>query len=155
MTQTGVPLHGRPGQLPLPAFKVELAPPDLSAWLAGNTGIAGFTSYAAEAPGPHVLLLALMHGNELAGAIVLGYRFVIFLILNCGFSIRCLRRYSLHLRRLIVKRSWARLSIHSFTSSATRNELFLSLTVTLIRPNFSFTDSSVSSSIFRRYCLPR
>ena len=71
MTQTGVPLHGRPGQLPLPAFKVELAPPDLSAWLAGNTGIAGFTSYAAEAPGPHVLLLALMHGNELAGAIVL------------------------------------------------------------------------------------
>ncbi len=66
-----MPGHGRPAQMPVPAFKVELGPPDLSAWLAGNTGVAGFTSYAAEVPGPHVLLLALTHGNELAGAIVL------------------------------------------------------------------------------------
>ena len=52
-------------------FAVEVAAPDLAPWMAGNTGVPGFTSFAAAAPGPHVLLLALTHGNELAGAIVL------------------------------------------------------------------------------------
>jgi predicted deacylase len=61
----------RPRQAGLPSFAVDIAAPDLSPWLAGNTGVAGFTSFAAEAPGPHVVLLALMHGNELAGAIAL------------------------------------------------------------------------------------
>jgi predicted deacylase len=56
---------------PLPRFEVRLAPPDLTPWRAGNTGIPGFTSFAARAPGPHVALLAITHGNELAGAIVL------------------------------------------------------------------------------------
>ena len=55
----------------LPLFEVRLPPPDLAPWRAGNTGIPGLTSFAAEAPGPHVLLLALMHGNEYAGATVL------------------------------------------------------------------------------------
>jgi predicted deacylase len=54
-----------------PGFPVEIAAPDLAPWLAGNTGVPGFTSLAAEAAGPHVVLLALMHGNEIAGAIVL------------------------------------------------------------------------------------
>lgn len=52
-------------------FPVRIAPPDLAPWRAGNTGIPGVTSHAAAAPGPHVLLLALMHGNEFAGAVVL------------------------------------------------------------------------------------
>ncbi len=56
---------------PLPHFPVEIAAPDITAWLAGNTGIAGVTSFAAAAPGPHVVLQALTHGNEIAGAIVL------------------------------------------------------------------------------------
>ena len=55
----------------LPCFQVGIEPPDLAPWRAGNTGIAGFTSHAAEPAGPHVLLLALTHGNEFAGAIVL------------------------------------------------------------------------------------
>lgn len=55
----------------LPHFDVALAAPDLSAWREGNTGIAGFTTRAGPAPGPHVALIALVHGNELAGAIVL------------------------------------------------------------------------------------
>jgi predicted deacylase len=55
----------------LGSFPVRIAPPDLAPWRAGNTGIEGVTSHAAAAPGPHVLLLALMHGNELAGAVVL------------------------------------------------------------------------------------
>ena len=56
---------------PLPRFDVQLRAPDIRRWLRGNTGIAGFTSFAAPAPGPHVLLLALTHGNEIAGAIAL------------------------------------------------------------------------------------
>ncbi len=71
MSGSGSPSHGRPGQLPVPAFKVDLTAPDLAAWLPGNTGIPGFTSHEAPLPGPHVVLLALTHGNEIAGAIVL------------------------------------------------------------------------------------
>lgn len=65
------PGPGMPRQAKLPQFEVRIAPPDLAPWLAGNTGIPAFTSFAAAAAGPHVLLLALMHGNEYAGAIVL------------------------------------------------------------------------------------
>jgi hypothetical protein len=55
----------------LPSFPVALAKPDLSRWLPGNGAVPGFWSFAAPAHGPHVLLTALMHGNEIAGAIVL------------------------------------------------------------------------------------
>ena len=54
-----------------PEFEVRLAPPDLSAWMPGNIGLPGFTSLRSGAPGPHVALIALTHGNEFAGAIVL------------------------------------------------------------------------------------
>ncbi len=53
------------------SFEVALAPPDLGPWREGNTGVAGVTSYAAESPGPHAVLVALVHGNEFAGAIAL------------------------------------------------------------------------------------
>jgi predicted deacylase len=56
---------------PLPRFEVQLRAPDITRWLAGNTGIPGFTSLAGPAPGPHVVVLALTHGNEIAGAIAL------------------------------------------------------------------------------------
>ncbi|HTT80455.1 MAG TPA: succinylglutamate desuccinylase/aspartoacylase family protein, partial [Stellaceae bacterium] len=38
---------------------------------AGNTGIEYVTSFAAAAPGPHVLVMGLTHGNEICGAIAL------------------------------------------------------------------------------------
>jgi hypothetical protein len=57
--------------LPLQDFKVDLCPPDLADWAAGNTGIAGVTCRDSGLPGPHVALLAIMHGNEIAGAVVL------------------------------------------------------------------------------------
>jgi predicted deacylase len=56
---------------PLPAFKVHLSRPDISRWVAGNTGIPGFTTRDSGRPGPHVAVLSLMHGNEIAGPIVL------------------------------------------------------------------------------------
>ena len=55
----------------MPRFEVTLTPPDLRPWLAGDGDIPGFVTCRAAAPGPRVLLLSLMHGNEFAGAIVL------------------------------------------------------------------------------------
>src|SRR5580698_9419790 len=55
----------------LPEFKVRICRPEISPWVAGNTGIAGITTRDSRQPGPHVALLSLMHGNELGGAIVL------------------------------------------------------------------------------------
>jgi predicted deacylase len=57
--------------VPLPEFKVRLSAPDLTAWIPGNSGFAGVITRDSGQPGPHVALLSLMHGNELAGAIVL------------------------------------------------------------------------------------
>src|ERR1700712_913746 len=55
----------------LPHFEVRLTPPDLDAWLPGNCGVPGFQHFETGRPGPHVLITALMHGNEIAGSIVL------------------------------------------------------------------------------------
>ncbi|MDW8445038.1 MAG: succinylglutamate desuccinylase/aspartoacylase family protein [Acetobacteraceae bacterium] len=52
----------------MPPRRVEIPAPDLEPWLPGNVGIPGVWSFAAEAPGPHVALVALVHGNEIAGA---------------------------------------------------------------------------------------
>ncbi|MBB2191608.1 peptidase M14 [Gluconacetobacter azotocaptans] len=56
---------------PLPRFSVEIPPPDLSRWQRGNCGIPGVIHLEASRPGPHVVLTALIHGNEYAGATVL------------------------------------------------------------------------------------
>jgi len=53
------------------ATPVELDPPDLTRWRAGNTGIDYVWSFTTAAPGPHVMLSALMHGNEICGAVAL------------------------------------------------------------------------------------
>jgi predicted deacylase len=47
------------------------AAPDLEPYRAGNTGIPYVMSFAAERPGPHVMLMALTHGNEICGAVAL------------------------------------------------------------------------------------
>jgi predicted deacylase len=55
----------------LPHFDVAVSPPDITPWRDGNTGVPGFTTRDSGRPGPHVVLVSLMHGNELAGAIAL------------------------------------------------------------------------------------
>ena len=55
----------------LPHFEVHLIGPSLDPWLAGTTGIRGFTSFDSATPGPHVCITALVHGNEIVGAIAL------------------------------------------------------------------------------------
>ena len=53
------------------AYRVELTPPDIEQYRAGNTGIDYVTSFVAGEPGPHVVVTALTHGNEICGAIAL------------------------------------------------------------------------------------
>lgn len=52
-------------------FPVEVSPPDLTPWRDGNCGVPYFHSFDSGRPGPHLLITALTHGNELSGAIVL------------------------------------------------------------------------------------
>lgn len=62
---------GQPLPSVLPSFDVRLTAPEIGDWVPGNTGVPGFTTRDSGKPGPHVGLLALAHGNEIAGAIVL------------------------------------------------------------------------------------
>jgi predicted deacylase len=52
-------------------YTVELTPPDISAYRAGNTGIEYVTTFAAREAGPHVAVMGLTHGNEICGAIAI------------------------------------------------------------------------------------
>lgn len=58
-------------QPPLPQFEVRVSKPDIADWLPGNTGVKAFTTRDSGQPGPHVALIALTHGNEIAGAIAM------------------------------------------------------------------------------------
>jgi predicted deacylase len=48
---------------------IEVAFPDLSRWAAGNAGVPYVWSFDAGERGPHVVVQALTHGNEVCGAI--------------------------------------------------------------------------------------
>ena len=52
---------------------IEVAFPDLGRWATGNTGIPYVWTFGTERAGPHVLLQALTHGNEVCGAIALDW----------------------------------------------------------------------------------
>lgn len=64
------PGPARPGS---PTPIVELTPPDISPYRAGNTGIPFVTSFDSGIDGPHALVCALTHGNEISGAIALDH----------------------------------------------------------------------------------
>lgn len=53
------------------SYPLELSPPDIERHRPGNTGIEWLWSFEAAEPGPHVMLSAVVHGNELCGAIAL------------------------------------------------------------------------------------
>jgi len=56
-------------------YPVELSPPDITRYRRGNTGIEYVTTLDSGVPGPHAMITALVHGNELCGAIILDYLF--------------------------------------------------------------------------------
>src|SRR5688500_1604172 len=48
---------------------IGVLPRDLSAYRQGNTGIDYVHRFASGKPGPHVLVNALTHGNEICGMV--------------------------------------------------------------------------------------
>lgn len=52
-------------------YPVDLLPPDIESYRAGNTDIEFATTLDSGRPGPHVLVTAITHGNEICGAIAL------------------------------------------------------------------------------------
>lgn len=50
-------------------YPVEVQPPDIASYRVGNTGVPYYTTIDSGRPGPHVLINAVTHGNELCGAI--------------------------------------------------------------------------------------
>jgi predicted deacylase len=57
--------------MPEPHYAVELRAPDIERYRSGNTGVDYVTTLAGGSAGPHVLVTALTHGNEICGAIAL------------------------------------------------------------------------------------
>ncbi len=55
-----------PGATP---YRVELAPPDITPYKSGNTGVPYITTFDSGKPGAHVMVNAVTHGNEICGAI--------------------------------------------------------------------------------------
>jgi predicted deacylase len=55
------------------SYPVNIAPPDISAYRAGNTGIDYATTLDSGVAGPHTMITAVVHGNELCGAIALDW----------------------------------------------------------------------------------
>ncbi|MFP6734575.1 MAG: succinylglutamate desuccinylase/aspartoacylase family protein [Rhodospirillales bacterium] len=56
-------------------YPVELVAPDIEAYRKGNTGVDYVTTFDSGIPGPHVMINAVTHGNEICGAIALDYLF--------------------------------------------------------------------------------
>lgn len=49
--------------------RIETIFPDIRPWAGGNTGIPYVWTFASSVPGPHLCVNALVHGNEVCGAI--------------------------------------------------------------------------------------
>ena len=50
---------------------IEISPPDIAAYRAGNTGVDYVSVFDSGQPGANVMIQALTHGNEFCGAIAL------------------------------------------------------------------------------------
>lgn len=56
-------------------YPVNIDAPDISPYRKGNTGVDYVTTLDSGKSGPHVMLSAVVHGNELCGAIALDFLF--------------------------------------------------------------------------------
>jgi len=54
-------------------YPVNIEPPDISPYREGNTGVEYVTTFDSGRSGAHAMLSAIVHGNELCGAIALDY----------------------------------------------------------------------------------
>lgn len=55
------------------SYPVNILPPDISAYKTGNAGVDYATTFDSGKAGPHAMITAVVHGNELCGAIVLDW----------------------------------------------------------------------------------
>jgi predicted deacylase len=53
----------------LQPYPIEVEFPDISQWQSGNGGVEYVHTFDSGVPGPHVMIMALTHGNEVTGAI--------------------------------------------------------------------------------------
>ena len=49
-------------------FELELLPLDMTPYKDGNTGVDYVTTFDSGVPGPHAMVIGVVHGNELCGA---------------------------------------------------------------------------------------
>ncbi len=54
-----------------PAHPLQIAAPELACWAVSGSGVPYVLEGAGQAPGPEVLITALVHGNEYSGAVAL------------------------------------------------------------------------------------
>lgn len=54
-------------------YPIEILAPDIAPYRQGNTGIDFVHQFDSGLPGPHVMVSALVHGNELCGAVALDF----------------------------------------------------------------------------------
>ena len=54
-------------------YPVSLTAPNISAYRLGNTGVEYVHQFDSGKPGPHVMISAVVHGNELCGAIAVDH----------------------------------------------------------------------------------
>ncbi len=56
-------------------FDMELQAPDISPYKEGNTGVDYISTFDSGVEGPHIMISAVVHGNELCGAIAVDHLF--------------------------------------------------------------------------------
>jgi predicted deacylase len=72
-----------------PAYHVELQAPDISPYREGNTGVDFVHRLESGKPGPEAMINAVIHGNELCGAIALDTLLRAGLWPTCGSLTLC------------------------------------------------------------------
>lgn len=65
-------------------LSIELAPLDISPYRRGNTGVDYITTFDSGRAGPHVMISAIVHGNELCGVVALDFLFQNNIQPTCG-----------------------------------------------------------------------
>jgi len=66
-------MNARDDDSALSAPVIDVPFPRLDRWAAGNVGVPYVSTFVSDKDGPHVLLQALTHGNEVCGAIALDW----------------------------------------------------------------------------------
>lgn len=70
-TEPTLPAMPAPDRTPRKSDRIDLEAPDIARYAAGHAGLPYVLHFDSVRPGPHVMLVAATHGNELCGVIAL------------------------------------------------------------------------------------